>query len=142
MYAPQGTQFALGGDPLFLNGSQVTLHSDGVGAVVNGEALSRLFVLQGGAALDLVNVNCTNGRFSSLVFNNEQRSGANGGAIYASDSNVSLVNVSFSNCSIAGASPAGGAIFFFRSHATLSGCIFDSCQATTDGNNSDAVPPY
>ena len=61
---PEGAHFSLGGEQLRVSGFNLTLRSTGTGAHIDGEHLSRLLLVEGGAAVQLHNLHLVNGRFS------------------------------------------------------------------------------
>ena len=58
---PEGAHFALGGEQLRVSGFNLTLRSTGTGAHIDGEHLSRLLLVEGGAAVQLHNLHLVNG---------------------------------------------------------------------------------
>ena len=141
-----GAILELGGEEIVVSGANVTISSDGEGATIDAQQLSRCFILEGGARLELSKIHLRNGFADS----------SNGGAICVRPGcALRLFSCSVADCEATGDGAAddsyadeayladsvtggGGAVYGFGAsvdiHATtVSGCFAASFGAFCSG---------
>ncbi|KAL1502991.1 hypothetical protein AB1Y20_011061 [Prymnesium parvum] len=120
VYLPEGTALRLGGEPLHVEGVELFVSSDGDGALIDAEHLSRVFDVRDGAALHLTRLTLANG-FAETA----------GGALLVGGATVRLHATTIVNAS---AAVSGGAIYAGASHVHLAdGSVIAHCRAERDG---------
>jgi len=132
-YLEPGSVMALGGTALTVDGGNFSLSSDGEGAVIDAESLSRCVEVTSGY-LRLINIHLTNGKASR-----------DGGGMRVAGAEVHLVNTTISHCRVEGlnrdygTSNTGGGISFRSGRLTLeSSSVLDCTVLGTSfwGTNS------
>jgi len=125
----EGAHFPLGGEQLRVSGFNLTLHSTGVGAALDGQHLSRLLLVEGGAALRLHNVHLVNGA--------AVRGG--GGLRLTEGSTCTMTSCTITHCKtgdqrgLTGHQEGGALYVHGASHCTMSDCTLAHCRAAQGG---------
>lgn len=122
----EGAHFSLGGEQLVVSGFNLTLHSTGTGATLDGQRLSRLLLVEGGAAVQLHNLHLVNGDATTLT---RASSGEEGGGLYMQGGS----RCTMSNCTIAHcrAAQGGGGFWQSRSICMMTSCTIANCSASS-----------
>ena len=121
-YLEPGSVMALGGTALTVNGGNFTLSSDGEGAVIDAESLSRCIDITSGSYLRLINIHLTNGQAER-----------DGGGMRVTGAEVHLVNTTISHCRVEGlnrnygTANTGGGISFWTGRLTLEDSAILDC---------------
>jgi hypothetical protein len=147
----EGAHYSLGGEQLRISGFNLTLHSTGIGATLDGQRLSRLLLVEGGAAVRLHNLHLVNGdaltgggglrlmegstctMTSSTITHCKtgDRRGPDaqeGGGLYVhGDSRCTMANCTIAHCR---AAQGGGAFLQHRSTCLMTSCTVANCTAT------------
>ena len=145
----EGAHFPLGGEQLRVSGFNLTLHSTGIGATLDGQHLSRLLLVEGGAALRLHNVHLVNGAslreggglrltegstctmMSCTITHSktgDRRGVGEGGGLYVhGGSRCTMSNCTLTHCR---AAQGGGACFQLQSTCVMTSCAIANCSAS------------
>ena len=125
----EGAHFSLGGEQLRVSGFNLTLHSTGIGATLDGQHLSRLLSVEGGAALRLHNVHLVNGAALS----------EGGGLRLTEGSTCTMTSCTITHCKTGdrrglNAHQEGGGLYVYGgSRCTMSNCTLAHCRAAQGG---------
>lgn len=129
----EGAHFFLGGEQLLVSGFNLTLHSTGIGATLDGQLLSRLLLVEGGAAVQLHNLHLVNG--DALT--------GGGGLRLTESSTCTMTSCTITHCktvdragprsSSASGEEGGGLFMQGGSRCTMSNCTIAHCRAAQGG---------
>ena len=118
LFLPAGTRFELGGEQLVISGgTNATLASEGEGATLDAQRLSRVITVRGASRLVLVRIHLVNGDAGDA--------GAGGGIMVREVSFLYLENATITNCSASW----GGGMDVYSSVAMLQHATFIHCAA-------------
>eukprot|EP00965_Chrysotila_dentata_P039220 1303551-Pleurochrysis_carterae.AAC.1 len=125
IYLREGTQVALT-EPLFIDGFNASIVSDGTGSTIDGQGYTRIFHVRNGGRLFLRNIRLMNGRLPNQTDANVS---AHGGAVLVegAGSSLELYNSVISDCFARSANGNGGGV------AAVSGASLDmvNCFVTS-----------
>ena len=97
---PVGLRIALGGTPVAVSQLNLTVSGQDLGSILDGEGLSRLFVVSGGGLLELRSLRLTGGRSSAPY--------THGGGILVTGAELRMRDVMVDGCAAAGYAGCGG----------------------------------